>query len=585
MMFAIAVTLLSGRYTAMQFNDRTQPEWPPHPARLFSAMTAVWADAQEPDPAERAALQWLEEQRPPAISCSAVSRRAVVTHFVPVNDATALTRNVSRTFQSLSEARQGVLVAESSGEARALQRAREAQTKAEAKAISDVRKADQPHPHESASVASGVLEVLPENRGKQGRTYPTVIPDDPIFWFIWQDAEPSADHRSCLDRIVARIGRIGHSSTLVACQVADTAPAPTWVPGENGAVEQRLRVPRRGLIDRLETGFAAHQASEPRLLPAAMVGYRRPSAPIRHLAVPLLGGDWFVLGFQSRRTLPATRVLDVAQAARGALLSHGDQPLPEILSGHQRSEGGSERRTAPLERPHLAVVPLLNAGHVYSDGSVFGIALVLPADCPEQERSAVARAMQRWAEAEFELLLPCRSGPAQRYLLADLGVDRAAGSGPAWLESDLSARRKTTTRRYWCRPARRWLTVTPIALDQFPGNLRSRDSRTRDRALAEAEESVARACSFAGLPANPTVTIRLDAPLTGLPAASHGGGSGGGGRSWQYPGYRTAGGRPRVCVHAEIEFDQQVNGPVLVGAGRYFGYGLCLPSDAKEDRL
>ena len=52
-MFAIAVELLCGRYTAMQFNDRTRPEWPPHPARLFSAMVAAWADADEPDPAER----------------------------------------------------------------------------------------------------------------------------------------------------------------------------------------------------------------------------------------------------------------------------------------------------------------------------------------------------------------------------------------------------------------------------------------------------------------------------------------------------------------------------------------------------
>jgi CRISPR-associated protein Csb2 len=585
MMFAVAVTLLSGRYTAMQFNDRVQPEWPPHPARLFSAMTAVWADAQEPDPAERAALQWLEEQRPPAISCSTASSRAVVTHFVPVNDATALTRNVSRTFQLLAEARQGVVLAENSRDVQALRRARDVQSQTEAKAISDISRADQPHPHESANVASSVLEVLPENRGKQGRTYPTVVPDDPMFWFIWQNADLIAQHRPALNRLVGRVGRIGHSSTLVSCQVVSTAPDPTWVPEENGAAEQWLRVPRKGLTDRLEIAFATHQAREPRQLPTAMMGYRRPSSLTGTLSMPLLGGDWLILEFQPRRSLPATRVLDISQAARGALLSRGDQPSPEILSGHQRSEDGSERQTAPSERPHLAVVPLLNAGHAYGDGSVLGIAFVLPADCSEEDRSAVSRAMQRWGEADFELLLPGISGPPQRYRLNDLGIDRAPGSGPAWLASDLSARRKTTTRRYWCYPARRWLTVTPIALDRFPGNLRSQDSRIRERAQAEAEASIARACSFAGFPANPTVTIRLDAPLTSLPDAPFSARSSGARPSWRYPGYRSAGGRPRVCVHAEIEFDQPVNGPVLVGAGRYFGYGLCLPRDAKGDAL
>ena len=55
-MFAVAVELLARRYTAMQFNDRSEPEWPPHPARLFYAMVAAWADADEPDEAEHAAL-------------------------------------------------------------------------------------------------------------------------------------------------------------------------------------------------------------------------------------------------------------------------------------------------------------------------------------------------------------------------------------------------------------------------------------------------------------------------------------------------------------------------------------------------
>jgi len=36
-----------------------------------------------------------------------------------------------------------------------------------------------------------------------------------------------------------------------------------------------------------------------------------------------------------------------------------------------------------------------------------------------------------------------------------------------------------------------------------------------------------------------------------------------------------------VRVHADIQFAAPVRGPLLLGAGRYFGLGLCLPV---EDR-
>lgn len=513
-MFAIAVDLLALRYTAMQFNDRSHPEWPPHPARLFSAMTAAWADDDEPDPLARIAMAWLEAQPPPTITCSEVRHRAVVTHFVPVNDPTA-------------------------------------------------------------------VKVLPEYRERQGRTYPTVIPDQATFWFTWPDAEPSEEHRVALDRVLARVGRIGHSSTLVSCRCEVSAPAPVWIPEANGASEERVRVPASGLLDRLELAYRSHMGSEPRLLPARMVGYRRPSPTAPSPPTPLLGGDWLVLGVQAPRLPAAARSLDIARATRNALLVFGDQPSPEILSGHIRIGSADDAQTPPLDRPHLAVVPLPNAGHQHSNGSVLGVALILPADCPDADRSAVERAVLGWARAGFELQVPSRSGPPVQYQVTDLGVDRAASSAPRWVDSDLPARRRTTTRGYWCRSARRWLTVTPIALDRFPGKLCSSDPRTRERAESEARDSIARACLFAGLPGDPSVTIRLDAPLTGLPAAPANG-KVAAFRSRLYPGYRTGSGTPRVCVHAEIEFAQPVSGPVLIGAGRYLGYGLCLPSDDPE---
>jgi CRISPR-associated protein Csb2 len=236
----------------------------------------------------------------------------------------------------------------------------------------------------------------------------------------------------------------------------------------------------------------------------------------------------------------------------------------------------------------LAVVPLLNAGNAHSDGTIFGVAFILPADCSPQERHSVEHALRGWAAAdesgEFRLVLPAgKADMPPRYLLQELGVDRSGEPDPEWL-TPLTSRRKTTTREHWCGPARRWLTVTPIALDRFPGNLRSTRPETRDRAVAEAAAGIVQACINAGLATDPSdvrkVTVRLDAPLVGIPASPAGRTSPG---QRHFPAYRVGQGTPRACVHAEIEFAEPVGGPVLIGAGRFLGYGLCLPSPSSPE--
>jgi CRISPR-associated protein Csb2 len=575
-MFAIAVQLLCERYTATQFNDRTVAEWPPHPARLFSAMVAAWADSDEPDPTERRALCWLEEQNPPAIRCGQARARRVVDHFVPVNDATALTtRDTSRPYIALTEATTRLRRAELSEDQREVQRARAALEKVQVRAIADANRVGKSDGRESAGVAAAVLEVLPEQRGKQGRTYPTVIPDESTVWFLWPDSEPDEQTGLALDHVLSRVGRIGHSSTFVSCRITNDGPPPTWTPS-HGTTGLRLRVPRQGLMERLEADYASHHGEEPRTLPAGMVYYRQPEARQPVPRSPLLGGDWYVLGITGRRLFSASQALAMTRSTRNALLAHSDQPVAEILSGHHQGNG----TTPPLDRPHLGVIPLLNAGNPHSDGTVFGVALVLPRDCSDVDRAAVEQAARSWSAAGFELLLPAATGgQSARLFLEDLGIERAQRE-PGWLETALSVRRKTTRRDYWCRPASRWVTVTPIALDRFPGDLRSSKPRVRDRAENEAAESVARACVFAGLadaPEEVRVNVRLEAPLAGLPACS----SSGPGRG-RFPRYETGSGTPRACVHAELTFPGPVLGPVLVGAGRYLGYGLCLPDDEKE---
>jgi CRISPR-associated protein Csb2 len=120
--------------------------------------------------------------------------------------------------------------------------------------------------------------------------------------------------------------------------------------------------------------------------------------------------------------------------------------------------------------------------------------------------------------------------------------------------------------RTWCGRARIWYSVTPLALDRNPGDLRSRDASKLRAATEEAVESVSRACERIDLPVPKHVEILPSAPWAGAAKAR------------QYPSYPGDATRTqRVLTHVRIEFEQPVRGPVLLGAGRFVGLGLFRP--------
>ena len=84
-MLTLRIELLTGRYMASEFNDRNHAEWPPHPARVFSALVAAHHEGGA-TPQQREALLWLESQPAPSICVSPASARSLQIHYVPVND-------------------------------------------------------------------------------------------------------------------------------------------------------------------------------------------------------------------------------------------------------------------------------------------------------------------------------------------------------------------------------------------------------------------------------------------------------------------------------------------------------------------
>jgi CRISPR-associated protein Csb2 len=105
-MLMIEVEFLTGISVAATPSRREEPEWPPHPDRLFQALVAAWGRSDEPQSDERAALEWLEALATDDIVVSAPSahRREVVTVFVPPNDART-TKDPSKSIRVIPELR------------------------------------------------------------------------------------------------------------------------------------------------------------------------------------------------------------------------------------------------------------------------------------------------------------------------------------------------------------------------------------------------------------------------------------------------------------------------------------------------
>ena len=58
-MFALGIEFLMRRAIITRIDNREEPEWPPHPDRVFMALVAAWGESGE-DPDHRTALEWLE---------------------------------------------------------------------------------------------------------------------------------------------------------------------------------------------------------------------------------------------------------------------------------------------------------------------------------------------------------------------------------------------------------------------------------------------------------------------------------------------------------------------------------------------
>ncbi|MCD0462127.1 type I-G CRISPR-associated protein Csb2 [Roseiconus lacunae] len=557
-MLIIACRYLTGRVVAASDADREVFSYPPQPARLLMALTAAAHEGRaEQDEFEM--LTRFETMPPPTIEAPVVYPREVKTVFVPVNDK-----------------------------------------------VSD-----------------------PWSRSKQPRYFPSAHIGDAPVKFVWPDVTLSDAESAALSKLLTRVVRLGHSSSLVQMWLdeprdpgqsrsADPSERWTYVPDTHG--EFRFRVARPGTVSRLQSDFngeAIERYAELLMeLQKAKSAKQRTVAKERQkqLADEFPGGQptsrrpviRTTHGYRKERyrqtvdhsltTIKETvfdpvtislaqiegnthhllQTLHLTRTLRQALISHvgkGGGQVASWISGHAKDG-------APTSDPHIAFVPLPHVGDSIDrlpssgrirrhrdsrgtrvDGHLLGLGMVIPKAVNDDRRGS-----------ELASFIVEDDGSPKGIRLYGNHDDSNQNSELELQFEGRSRPPRALMPETWTRPSRFWTTVTPIVLDRYP-KADSRHQRTEWR--KEVASIIVRACENIGIDEQPiAVDFGRHGFLAGVPSASRVAGQ----RTGSFPLLSDIDGkRRRVQVHALLEFQNPVRGPVILGAGRFRGYGFCKP--------
>ncbi len=540
-MWAIKVKFLRGVCVATDTGQWDEAEWPPHPARLFMSIAAAYFEtlpeevSQRDDSHQRLrqSLEWLERQPAPVIVASAAVVRTPVTVFVPVNDST---------------------------------------------------KTDQ---------------LMAKDRSRQPRHFPTTIPDHEVVDYVFDGAIDS-DLEASLTHLAGEVIRIGHSSSFTQVWVEKHYERPAKSIDSDDLIElcpddttadstNRLRVFTQGMLNSLERSYnldainqflalqkeiSESKGTEKKSLKLQMTerfpgGIPPTQRPATAIAIPYVArhaipnaasrscfdSELLVLAFQEGPRIGLESTMQLAGAVRKKIHdAFPNRTSPEWLGGH-RTDG------TPSSEPHMAVLPLPFVGRRHADGHLLGLALAFPSDVTTRERATVLRQFfERNQDGEWLMRLSLHG--FRRLTGADSHCDFELVR-----EQRLNPPR-TLAPETWTAACTIWETVTPIALDRFPKT----DRANRSAWLNEVAEIICSSCENTGLPRPGEVQVHHNAFVEGVPKARPDGGG------FPLMGGTKANRAARFQVHARIVFDTSVIGPVILGAGRFVGYGLCRPN-------
>ena len=489
-MLALEIEYLNRVSYASKFGTPNEPEWPPHPDRVFMALTAAWG-AGGKRREEEIALRWLERQEPPEIAAPEASPRDSFRNFVPTSGNGA---------------------------------------------------------HGTGYLSGYILEIKDSIRRKERHFPAVVLPDDDhTVHMIWRGAEPEPGVKKALSELARKVSHVGHSASLTRVAVCDDPRhAPTHVRAKDGSV--RLRCPHEGRLDALVAWFEGSQEPPTRPRAATALAYGDPDVSVP-ASVMGDGKEWIVLSFEGMAPV-LTAFPAVAKKMRDAVMSRADGRIHEAVSGHS-SDG------TPTQSPHMAIVPMANVGWKESDGGLLGMALILPriSGYGTPERRQVRQAVSKFLDSGNGKGVLNMGVQSTRHGQASKDASGSEGSEFV-LGRDDQSRWSLKPERYATK-SKIWKSVTPVVLDHHP---------KRNKSPADI---LADACQRVRLPKPARTHTSRYASVSGVPPAYV---RKEGVRGWHHPkpGFLD---NKYVC-HATVEFERPVRGPVMLGAGRYYGLGL-----------
>jgi CRISPR-associated protein Csb2 len=396
-------------------------------------------------------------------------------------------------------------------------------------------------PNDPATGRIGDRSVMPALRRRQPRRFPAFRPDDPVVQLVWRDVGADRETIAALNALAADTPYVGHSSSLTRCRFrTDGAP-------ERAASPRRRVYP--GRLVELERSYHAGRRPNPG------EDVRAEAPVVREPIGSLFSDRWLVLEHVEGEMPDPRAAALVGKALRCALMSGykrigSEEAIPTVVSGHV-ADG------TPSVEPHLAIAPLAFLGSQFADGRVFGFALIPPRESKLLEDEifrAALRSVAAWNKQEErrELRLTAHGFDV---VLTPTGQRELRSLDPA----------------PYVAVAKTWATSTPVVLDR---HLKAKGNAERD---AEVRELLHQACLNIGLPKPTRIAASKHSAVTGAPSAYPSG------HAPRWTGWRLPKSlATRQLTHALLQFHEPVRGPIILGAGRFGGLGLCRALDQER---
>lgn len=374
----------------------------------------------------------------------------------------------------------------------------------------------------------GTHQEYPARKGALVRPGQRVSPRERRVVFLYTDFDPDASVLGALRHRAARVGYLGCADSPVAMTVDTVREPPTgpaFVPDTEGSVLINTHTAGQVAIWCAAYDAWAEQGINRRRFPALrhQTMYRIPGGGLK----PETDGGRVVGWIRFARTVHGRRVASVAHAFKRAVYSrykelHGSIP-PPWFHGHGLSRSNGDWQLARF-------LPLPNVGNRYANGRIHGIAVWLPPDADDREARRIAEAVRSVTHL---------AGAVGGLVVADQGDRRK------WVQA--------TNRDRWSRPSRQWASAFPVVSDRH-GPVQS--IGTGD---------VARWCRQAGLPQPIAARVSRTPLMAGAVDLAQ--------PETARPGHK----QTRPWAHVEMFFEQKIGGPVVIGAARSYGLGLCAP--------